>query len=552
MAIFIIALTPPLGSYMAAVFEGKHTFMHYLLQPLETVSYKMAGIDANTSMRWTQYTQAWITFNIVGFVVLFLIQIFQYYLPLNPQSFSGVSWPTAFNTAISFVTNTNWQSYSGETTMSYFSQMIGLTVQNFVSASAGIGPFLVLVRGLTSKNIDTVGNFWVDLVRSTVYILLPLSIIFALLLVSQGTLQNFSPYVKASTLEGGEQTLPMGPVASQVAIKQLGTNGGGFFGANSAHPFENPTPFTNWLEMLAITLIPAALVYTYGVMIHNIRHGWLLFWVMFLIWGAGLVVAQVAEYSSNPALDVFPNYEGIETRIGITNSTLWSVSTTATANGSVNAMLSSLSPLTGGIALFNIKLGEIVFGGIGVGMCSMILILILTVFLSGLLVGRTPEYLGKKIEKKEVQWMVLGVMYPSALILLGAGISCILPIALASLGNHGPHGLSEIVYAFTSATGNNGSAFAGLDASTPYYNITLGLVMLLGRLLIVLPSFAIGGLLAKKKITPPSAGTFSSSSFLFFCLLLSVILIVCALSFFVPLVLGPFVEHMLMLNKQLF
>lgn len=537
---------------MAAVFEGRYTFMHYLLQPLETLSYRLAGVDENKNMHWTQYTLTWLFFNIVGLVVLFLIQVFQSYLPLNPQGFSGVSWTTAFNTAISFVTNTNWQSYSGENTMSYFTQMLGLTVQNFVSAASGIGPFLVLVRGITHKNMDTVGNFWVDFVRSIVYILLPLSILLAILLVSQGVLQNFSPYIKASTLEGGEQILPMGPVASQIAIKQLGTNGGGFFGANSAHPFENPTPFSNFLELLAITLIPAGLVYAYGVMTHQIKHGWLLFCAMFLLWAGGLFVVELAEFSNDPSLGVYPHLEGIETRIGLTNSVIWTVSTTATSNGSVNAMISSLSPFAGGIALFNIKLGEIIFGGIGVGMCGMIMILILTVFLSGLLIGRTPEYLGKKIEKREVQWMALGVLYPSALILLGSGISSILPIALSSLGNQGPHGLSEITYAFSSAAGNNGSAFAGLDASTPYYNIVLGIVMLLGRLFIVIPSFALGGLLAKKRITPTSAGTFSYTSPLFFCLLLGVILVVCALSFFIPFVLGPVAEHLLMLDKQLF
>lgn len=537
---------------MAAVFENRRTFAHCFLEPLEKISYRMAGIDENKSMHWIEYTQAWLIFNFIGLLILYLIQIFQEYLPLNPQGLSGVAWPTAFNTAISFATNTNWQSYTGETTMSYFTQMLGLTVQNFVSAAAGISPFLVITRGLTLKGANTIGNFWTDLIRSLIYIFIPLSILLALLLVSQGTIQNFSSYLKISTLEGAEQTLPLGPVASQEAIKQLGTNGGGFFNANSAHPFENPTGLSNFLEMIAITLIPAGLVYAFGSMIRQTNHGWFLFCVMFLVWIGGILIALSAEYSFNPALNIFPVLEGIETRIGITNSVLWTVSTTATANGSVNSAISSLSPLAGGVAMINIKLGEIIFGGVGVGMCSMILIVLLTIFLSGLLVGRTPEYLGKKIEIKEVQWLALGIIYPSALILSGSGISCILPIALSSLGNHGPHGLSEIVYAFTSAAGNNGSAFAGLDAGTPYYNLVLGIVMLIGRLGIVIPSLAIGGLLAKKKITPPSSGTLTSNSFLFFCLLLCVILIVCALSFFIPITLGPIIEHLLMLNKQLF
>ncbi len=526
--------------------------MHFLLQPVEKASYRIAGIDDTRNMHWIEYAQAWLAFNLVGFLVLYLLQLFQYYLPLNPQNLPGVAWPTAFNAAISFATNTNWQSYTPETTMSYFTQMAGLAVQNFASAAAGIGPFLVLIRGLTSKQMNTVGNFWIDLARSLLYILIPLSIILAILLMSQGVIQTFSPYLKITTLENRDQTLPFGPVASQVAIKQLGTNGGGFFNANSAHPFENPTGLSNFLEMIAILLIPAGLVYTYGAMLDKIRHGWFLYGILFLIWTAGIGISLYSQHVFNPALNVYPVTEGMETRLGTTNSILWTVSTTATANGSVNAMISSLSPLAGGVAMFNIKLGEIIFGGVGVGMCSLILIVLLTIFLSGLLVGRTPEYLGKKVEIREIQWIALGIMYPAVLILAGAGISCLLPEALKSIGNQGPHGLSEIVYAFTSATGNNGSAFAGLDAGTLYYNVVLGIVMLLGRVCIVIPSLAIGGLLAKKNIIPTSAGTLRTTNFLFFCLLVSVMLIVCVLSFFIPLTLGPFVEHLLMLKKQLF
>ncbi|HEY4831549.1 MAG TPA: potassium-transporting ATPase subunit KdpA, partial [Waddliaceae bacterium] len=374
----------------------------------------------------------------------------------------------------------------------------------------------------------------------------------AVVLVGEGVIQTFSSYVEVTTLENAKQTIPLGPVASQIAIKQLGTNGGGFLNANSAHPFENPTAFSNLLEMLALVLIPAASVYTFGIMIGSKKHAWLLFSAMFVLWVAGISISFSSEHLYNSVIDVYPILEGKETRLGTTNSLLWSVSTTATSNGSVNAMMSSLSPLAGGLAMFNIMLGELVFGGVGVGLCSIIMFTLLTVFLSGLMVGRTPEYLGKKIEKREMQWVMMAVMMPGALILIGAGISCVLPEALSSLGNQGPHGLSEILYAFTSSAGNNGSAFAGLNANTNYYNLALGTVMLLARISIILPSLAIAGLLAKKKITPPSAGTFSTNSILFVILLISVILIVGALTFFPALSLGPAIEHLLMLEGQSF
>lgn len=544
-----ICLTPLLGTYMANVFSGKAT---KTFGWLENFCYRMGGINPEEEMSWIEYGKALLLFNFLGFFSLFILQLIQAYLPLNPQNFEGVSWHLAFNTAMSFTTNTNWQSYGGENTLSYLTQMLGLTSHNYLSAATGMAALLALVRGLIRKTSETIGNFWVDLTRMVVYILLPLSIIMALVLVGEGVIQTFSPYVELETLEKAKQTIPLGPVASQIAIKQLGTNGGGFFNANSAHPFENPTPFSNLLEVLAIILIPAASVYTYGIFIGLKRHAWVLFATMFVLWGVGILIAFASEHIHNPVLGFYPNLEGQETRLGTSNSLLWAVTTTATANGSVNAMISSLSPLAGGVAMFNIMLGELVFGGVGVGLCSMIMLTLLTVFLSGLMVGRTPEYLGKKIEKREMQWVMMAVLMPGALILVGAGISCVLPIALSSLGNQGPHGLSEILYAFTSCAGNNGSAFAGLNANTPYFNLTLGTVMFLARVSIILPSLAVAGLLAKKKITPPSVGTFSTESFLFFVLLLSVILIVGALTFFPALSLGPIVEQLLMLEGQAF
>lgn len=548
----LFTLTPLLGAYMANIFQGKPTFVQTILGWFERLSYRISGIDPKREMGWKEYLKALLLFNIFGFLAVFFLQLTQQWLPLNPQHFAAVPWPLAFNTAMSFVTNTNWQAYAGETTLSYATQMTGLTVQNFLSAATGNAVLLALIRGITRKEMETIGNFWVDLVRTVVYLLIPLSIILALLLIGEGVIQNLSSYIEVTTLESGKQTIPMGPVASQVAIKQLGTNGGGFFNANSAHPFENPTGFSNFLEMFAILLIPASLTYTYGLMIGSRRHGWLLFMLMFTLWAGGLFLSYYSENLYNPVLESFGSLEGKETRFGISNSVLWTVSTTATSNGSVNTMLTSLSPLAGGLAMFNIMLGELIFGGVGVGLCSMIMFVLLTVFLSGLMVGRTPEYLGKKIEKSEIQWVIVSVLTPGALILIGAGISSALPEALTSLGNQGPHGLSEILYAFTSAAENNGSAFAGLNTNTDYYNLALGSVMLLARGAIIIPSLAIAGLLAKKKIAPPSAGTFSTNTFLFMILLAGVILIIGALTFFPALALGPIVEHCLMLDGRSF
>lgn len=545
-------LTPILGNWMAKVYQGKRTFLSFVIDPFEKAIYRFLGIDPQSQMNWKDYGKALVAFNGIGFIGLFLIQRFQFYLPFNPLHLPAPSWHSSFNTAISFVTNTNWQSYSGENTLSYFTQTVGLTVQNFVSAATGMGVLLVLIRGFVRKGNEELGNFWVDLTRGTLYILLPLSILWSALLLHQGVIQNLSPAVVATTMEGVEQTLPQGPAASQIAIKQLGSNGGGFFNANSAHPYENPTPLSNFLQMLALILLPAALTYTFGTLVGNHRQGWTLFFAMMSILVISLGLGLWSEYLKNPVLDQSALMEGKETRFGVTNSVLWSTLTTASSNGSVNAMHSSLSPLTGGLALFNIVLGEVIFGGVGSGLYGMLLFAILTVFLCGLMVGRTPEYLGKKIEARDIQMAIVGILTPSAVILIGAGISVVLPEALSSLANKGPHGLTEILYAFSSAAGNNGSAFAGLSANTVYYNVLLGVAMLIGRFAVIFPVLAIAGNLVKKKISPPSVGIFTTDHFLFVVLLIGVILIVGGLTFFPALALGPLVEHLLMLQGRTF
>lgn len=548
----VTALTPALGSYMAFVFRGDKTLLLRFLRPLEKTIYRLCSVDPKQEMGWKQYAWALVTFNVIGLLALFGIQFAQGALPLNPQNLAAPSWHLALNAAVSFVTNTNWQSYAGETTMSYFTQMIGLSVQNFVSAGCGIAALLALTRGIASREASNLGNFWADLTRGCLYILLPLSIVLAVLLMSQGVVQSFEAYVSAVTVEGAKQVIPLGPAASQIAIKQLGTNGGGFFNANSAHPFENPTAFSNLLQLIALILIPAALTHTYGVLVNNKKQGWVLFCAMMALLVGFLAVSLHYEYSAYGPLLAGPILEGKETRFGVTNSVLWSVLTTAASNGSVNAMHSSLSPISGGIAMLNIMLGEIVFGGVGSGMYGMILFVLLTVFLAGLMVGRTPEYLGKKIEAAEMRWAVFAVIAPSAVILIGAGVTCLLPTGLSSLANHGPHGLSEILYAFASAAGNNGSAFAGLNANTTYYNVALAICMLVGRFAVLVPCIAIGGSFARKKLVPASSGTFSTESPLFVALLISVIIIVGALTFFPALTLGPIVEHFLMKQGRLF
>ncbi|MEA4935621.1 MAG: potassium-transporting ATPase subunit KdpA [Paludibacter sp.] len=544
----LIGLTPVLGNYMYKVFTGSKHLMLPVFGWLEKLIYKLVGVDSEKETNWKTYAFGLLTFNLIGFLFVFIIQLTQAYLPLNPAHLPNVSWHSAFNTAVSFMTNTNWQGYGGETTLSYFVQMMGLTVQNFVSAATGIAVLLALIKGLTRKTTDRLGNFWVDLTRSTLYVLIPLSVVFAIFLVGQGVVQTFDSYQTVHTLQGTEQVIPMGPAASQIAIKQLGTNGGGFFNANSAHPFENPTPLSNLLEMLAILLIPAGLTYTYGKMTGSVRHGWTIFAAMFILMVTGLTISLYSEFASNPVFGHIPLMEGKETRFGITNSILWSTSTTAASNGSVNAMHDSLSPLSGMIAMINLMLGEIIFGGVGAGMYGMVIFIILTVFIAGLMVGRSPEYLGKKVEAFEVKMAIMAILAPSTVILLFSAWASVSNAGLSSLNNAGPHGLSEILYAFSSAAGNNGSAFAGLNANTIFYNLLTGIGMLIGRFGVIIPILAIAGNMAKKKITPASTGTFQTDNWMFIGLLIGVILIVGGLTFFPALSFGPIVEHLLMNN----
>ena len=548
----LIALTPFLGNYMAKVFTGENHFMLPLFGRLEKLIYRFIRVDPAEESNWKSYTFGLLLFNLAGFIFLFLIQIFQSKLPLNPAHLPDVPWHSAFNTSVSFVTNTNWQSYAGETTLSYLVQMTGLTVQNFVSAATGIAVLLALIRGFSGKTTEKIGNFWVDITRTILYILLPLSILFAIILTGQGVIQNLKPYESITTLQGSHQVIPMGPAASQIAIKQLGSNGGGFFNANSAHPFENPTPLSNFLELLAILLIPAALTYTYGKMTGSVKHGWTIFLVMFVLLVAGLIFSLHSEYSAGSIFGHMHLMEGKETRFGITNSVLWSVSTTAVSNGSVNAMIDSLSPVSGMIAMINIMLGEIVFGGVGAGLYGMVVFIILTVFIAGLMVGRTPEYLGKKIESFEVQMAVLAVLIPNLAILIFSALASTNNSGLAGISNAGPHGLSEILYAYSSAAGNNGSAFAGIKADTPFYNLTLGTGMLLGRFGVIIPVLAIAGSVCRKKITPVSDGTFRTDNWLFGGLLIAIIFIIGGLTHFPALSLGPVIEHLLMKNGILF
>ena len=544
----ILLATPIVGSFMTNVFEGRRTFLSPVLGWLESLTYLAGGVDRREEMGWKTYARHLLIFNFVGIVFVFLIQLFQASMPLNTQNLQNVNWHSALNTAISFVTNTNWQGYSPEVTMSYLTQMLALTVQNFLSAATGIVVAIALIRGFARRSSFTIGNFWVDLTRATVFVLLPLSILFAFVLVAQGVVQTFSPYLNAIGLEGAKQVIALGPAASQISIKMIGTNGGGFFNANSAHPFENPTPLTNLLQMFAIFLIPAGLTYVFGSMVSARRQGWALFSAMFVMFLLGLGLSLASEYAKNPVLQRAAVMEGKETRFGVMNSVLFSVVTTDASCGAVNAMHSSLSPFSGAVTMFNIAVNEVIFGGVGSGLYGMLLFALLTVFLAGLMVGRTPEYLGKKIESWEMKMVIISILAPSAVVLLGAGFSVVAPAALASLSNKGPHGLSEILYSFISSAGNNGSAFAGLNANTLWYNLLLGLSMLVGRFLILLPALAVAGSLAQKKYSPPSGGTFQTDTPLFVLLLIGVIVIEVALTFVPALSLGPIVEHFLMLK----
>jgi len=561
--VILLALTRPMGAYMARVYAGEHTLLDPVLRPLERTLYRLCGVDAAREMRWTSYTLAFLAFSLVSVFILYAILRLQGILPLNPHHAPGMPPNLAFNTAVSFVTNTNWQSYVGEQAASYFSQMVGLSWQNFVSAAAGMAIAVALIRGLTRHSTQELGNFWVDLTRGVLWILLPLSLLLGLLLVSQGVIQNFSPYLAATTIEGSRQVIPMGPVASQEAIKMLGTNGGGFFNANSSHPFENPTPLSNFLEMLAIFLIPAGLTYTFGRFAKDQRQGWALFTAMGVLFFLGLAVVYGYEQVGNPVLAKLGvnqaatawqpggNMEGKEVRFGIANSALFATITTDASCGAVNSMHDSYTPLAGGMAMLNMALGEMIFGGVGAGLIGIIIFAILAVFIAGLMVGRTPEYLGKKIESKEMKMAMLYVLVSAVSILTFSALASVLPAGLAGRLNMGPHGLSEMLYAYTSGTGNNGSAFAGLTVNTPFYNTTIGLAMLIGRFMIIIPLMAIAGALAKKTTVPATSGTFPTTGGLFVGLLVGVILIVGALTFFPAYALGPIVEHFQMHGGRL-
>ncbi|WP_428065609.1 potassium-transporting ATPase subunit KdpA [Candidatus Proelusimicrobium volucris] len=545
--LLLIALSPFIGKYMARVFRGEETLLSPILGPLERLIYRIAGIAPQKEMGWKEYTLCLLAFNGLGLLVLFLMLICQGFLPLNPNHLPGLKWDLAFNTAVSFVTNTNWQAYSGESTLSYFSQMLGLGVQNFLSAATGLTVLVAFIRGLIRKKTNMLGNFWSDLVKSTLYILLPLSMVLAFWLTTEGVPQTFKKNIVVQTLEGQEQTIPLGPAASQIAIKQLGSNGGGFYGTNSSHPLENPTPTSNFLEMFALLMLPAGCVFLFGFMTGEKKHAVLLFTIMLLIWVGGLAISIWSENYNATQLGVESVMEGKETRFGMINSVLWSTATTSASNGAVNSMHSSLSPMAGGIALFNMMLGEIVFGGVGAGMYGMLVFILLTVFLSGLMVGRTPEYLGKKIEQKEVKMCVIAILAPAFCILFGSALGVFLESARNSILNPGPHGLTEVLYAFTSGAGNNGSAFAGLNVNTVFYNLGIGISMLIGRFAIIVPCLVMAGSLASKKTMATSQGTFPTDGLLFGGLLLGVILVVGVLTYFPALALGPVLE-MLMLG----
>ncbi len=586
--LIILAVTKPMGVFMANLFEGKKTFLHPVLRPVETLIYKLIGVRETTEQRWTQYTAALLAFSIFSFLFVYLLQRLQGVLPLNPQGFGAGLVPPdlAFNTAVSFPTNTNWQAYSGESTLSYFVQMAALTVQNFASAAAGIAIAIAVTRGFARQQVNSLGNFWVDLTRCVVYILLPISLVAALFLCWQGVIQNLHPYTIAKTVEGAKQVIAQGPVASQEAIKMLGTNGGGFFNANSAHPFENPTPLSNFLQMILIFVIPAGLTYTFGVIVGDRRQGWTLFSACAVMFLAGVFVCYWAEQKGNPTLAKLGvetqatatqsggNTEGKETRFGIAASALFATITTDASCGAVNGMHDSFTPLGGLVPLFNIQTGEVIFGGVGAGLYGILLYAIVAVFIAGLMVGRTPEYVGKKIEQKEVKMAMIALIFTAFSILVFAAISSVIQFpsptkdakgqtvahsywnppgpATANLSNSGAHGFTENLYAYTSGTGNNGSAFGGLNPNTPWYNLTIGLAMLIGRFLFLIPLLAAAGSLAMKKKVVETLGTLPTHGPLFVSLLVGTVILVGALTFFPALALGPIVEHYLMQDGKLF
>jgi K+-transporting ATPase ATPase A chain len=555
--VVLVALTKPLGRYLERVLDsGGKTFLDPLLSPVERLIYRILGVDGRKEQDWKGYAVSLLVFSAVGLLFTYAILRLQHLLPLNPQRFGAVSPDLAFNTAASFATNTNWQSYGGESTLSHFSQMVGLTFHNFASAATGIAVAAALVRGLAREKTTSIGNFWVDLTRLSLYLLLPICIVYALLLVSQGMIQNFSPYVAATTLDGGAtQTLAQGPMASQVAIKMLGTNGGGFMNANAAHPYENPTPLSNFIQMVSIFAIPSALTYYLGRRVRNQKHGWSVWSAMFILFLAGVLVCWWAESQGNPRMAAlgedqsFGNMEGKEVRFGIFNSALFATVTTDASCGAVNSMHDSFTPLGGLVPLFNMHLGEVVFGGVGAGLYGMLIFVVLAIFLAGLMIGRTPEYLGKKIEAYDVKVSALAILIPAGVLLGFTAWAATSDWGLAGLNNSGPHGLSEILYAYSSAINNNGSAFAGLSANTPWYNITLALAMLAGRFFVIIPALALAGNLAAKKAVPESAGSFPVSGVTFTLLVVGTVLLVGALTFLPVLSLSPIVEHFLMINS---
>jgi K+-transporting ATPase ATPase A chain len=552
--VVLLALAKPLGAYMARVYEGKPFGLDRVLGPVERLIYRLCGVRPDEEMDWKVYAFAMLVFSVAGFVFLYALQRLQGLLPWNPAALGAVTPDSSFNTSTSFVTNTNWQGYGGETTMSYLTQMLGLTVQNFVSAATGMAVLVAFIRGLARKNAKTIGNFWVDLTRTTLYILLPLSLVLALVLVSQGVVQTFSEY---QTVNG--QVLAVGPAASQIAIKQIGTNGGGFFNVNSAHPFENPTPLSGFLEMLSLLLLPAALCYTFGRMVGDTRQGWAVLAAMTLTLLPLLALCYAAEQSGNPAFDRLGvdqqastlqsggNMEGKEVRYGIANSALWAATTTAASNGSVNSMHDSYTPLGGFVPLFLMQFSEVIFGGVGSGLYGMLVFALVTVFIAGLMVGRTPEYLGKKVEAYEMKMASLYILIMPFVVLIFTAIGVVVKPGLATIFNPGAHGFSEVLYAFSSQGNNNGSAFAGLGANTPFYNTTGGLAMGFGRFWLAIPALAIAGSLARKKLVPPGPGTLPTHTPLFVVFLIGVIVLVGALTFFPALALGPIVEHLQML-----
>jgi K+-transporting ATPase ATPase A chain len=589
--VVLLALAKPLGAYMARIYQGEPAGLNRVGAPLERGLYRLAGVDPAHEMRWTQYAIAMLVFNLLGFLAVYAMQRFQAVLPFNPQGFGAVSPDSSFNTAASFITNTNWQGYGGESTMSYLTQMAALTVQNFISAASGMATLVAFARGFSRRSAETIGNFWVDMTRSTLYILLPLSIVFALVLVAQGMPQTFSAYPTVPTVEATEydnpkldpagqalkdekgnpvtekatmkeQQIAVGPVASQVAIKQLGTNGGGFFNVNSAHPFENPTPLANFLELLAILLIPAALCYTFGVLVKDTRQGWAVLATMTILFVAMLAVCVGAEQAGNPLLakagadqtasatQSGGNMEGKDVRLGVVTSALWATATTAASNGSVNSMHDSFTPLGGLVPMWLIQFQEVIFGGVGSGLYGMLIFAIIGVFVAGLMIGRTPEYLGKKIESFEMKMAAVTILIPPLVVLVGTAIAVLVDPGKAGVANPGAHGFSEILYAFSSAGNNNGSAFAGLSANTPFYNTSLGIAMLFARYWLAIPTLAIAGALAAKKTVPAGLGTLPTHTPLFIVLLASVVVVVGALTYVPALALGPIVEHLAMIAAK--